>query len=158
MTNRLRMLATILALAPLTLASLSVTAAAVYKWVDENGKVHYGERPPNGAASKRIKVTAAPAAQQPSSAPSTAERLDKRRKLLKSYAADRAEKREQKAKLAAQRNKLKAQCAKLKKYLQQEQSAKYLYRKDKAGNKIVVSDKERVTQVAGVKKEYKKHC
>lgn len=53
------------------------TSAVVYKWVDENGKVHYGERPPAGAHKQSVKVHTNPGATQSSGAPSKAERLRK---------------------------------------------------------------------------------
>ncbi len=57
------------------------TSAVVYKWVDENGKVHYGERPPAGAHKQPVKVHTNPGATQSSGAPSTAERLRKQRQV-----------------------------------------------------------------------------
>ena len=134
------------------------TSAVVYKWVDENGKVHYGERPPAGVHKQPVKVHNNPGATQSSGAPSTAERLRKQRKLLKAYEADRAEKREHKARLAKQKAALKAHCEKMQKYLQQESSAKYLYRQDKDGNKLPVSDQERKMHIADVRKKFDKHC
>jgi len=42
--------------------------AEIYKWVDENGKVQYGDQPPPAANKQKLKVTApqgvTPAAQQ----------------------------------------------------------------------------------------------
>ncbi len=39
---------------PIVLLAVSLPAAAVYKWVDENGKVHYGDRiPPQYAKQQR---------------------------------------------------------------------------------------------------------
>ena len=132
--------------------------AAVYKWVDEKGKVHYGERPPAGASKQQVKVRTRPAASPSGSAPSTAERLQKQRKLLKAYEADRAEKREQQAELAKKKAQLQAHCSKMQKYIQQESTAKYLYRKDKDGNKVPVPDQERKTHIAKIQKQYARHC
>ncbi len=42
----------ILALAALLLPALA--SAQLYKWVDKDGKVHYGDQPPPAAASKSI--------------------------------------------------------------------------------------------------------
>lgn len=39
------------------------TAAEVYRWVDENGQVHYGQRPPPGVSSNEIRLAPAPAAE-----------------------------------------------------------------------------------------------
>ncbi len=37
-----------------------VLAAGVYRWVDEQGKVHYGDRPPSEAKSTPLEIEAAP--------------------------------------------------------------------------------------------------
>lgn len=39
----------------LLLAGFATAAAAeIYRWVDENGQAHYGDRPPKGAEAERI--------------------------------------------------------------------------------------------------------
>ena len=46
--------------AALALATASVHAETFYKWVDENGTVHYGERPPEGVEAERVSVVGGP--------------------------------------------------------------------------------------------------
>jgi len=36
------------------MAILAPAAAQVYKWVDENGVTHYGERPPQGRSASEV--------------------------------------------------------------------------------------------------------
>jgi hypothetical protein len=48
-----RFLALLLALA------VPAASAQVYKWVDEKGRVHYGEKPPPGSKSSAVKPPAA---------------------------------------------------------------------------------------------------
>lgn len=44
-------------LAPLLLAALAFAAhAQVYKWTDADGKVHYGDRAPDGAAKQELRI------------------------------------------------------------------------------------------------------
>lgn len=43
-------------LLPLLLSSAVGAGAQVYKWVDEQGEVHYGDLPPGGAASEPVKL------------------------------------------------------------------------------------------------------
>jgi len=50
----------------LTLAALSLGGAELYKWVDENGVVHYSETPPQDRAAAAIELAPAPA--QPAAA------------------------------------------------------------------------------------------
>ena len=53
----------------------SATTAAMYKWVDDEGNVHYSQNPPVGRAAEAIKATPAPPASTSSSdsAPTTGE-------------------------------------------------------------------------------------
>lgn len=67
-------------------------AAGVYTWTDEQGKVHYGDRPGN-AAAREITLPAAPAPDE-----GQRERLQKQQKLLEVFEAEREERREQASK------------------------------------------------------------
>ena len=42
------------------IASTSLQAGAIHKWVDENGNVHYGDAPPVSTKSENINVQSAP--------------------------------------------------------------------------------------------------
>lgn len=41
----------------LSLFSPALEAQTIYKWVDENGTVHYGERPPEGVEAEPVSVS-----------------------------------------------------------------------------------------------------
>ena len=41
----------------LALASHGVSAQTVYRWVDDNGTVHYGERPPEGVEATAVNAS-----------------------------------------------------------------------------------------------------
>lgn len=69
--------------------SPAAQAAGVYKWVDEQGKVHYGDRPGNSNASKIAVPTASPPADK-----SLSERNAKRDKLLQTMEEERKLKEE----------------------------------------------------------------
>ena len=53
------------------LLAASAAHAQVYRWVDEQGRVHYGERPPSGAKASPVqdKLAAPPGAPAPKAAP-----------------------------------------------------------------------------------------
>ena len=53
-------LATI-AIAAAAVLCASSSLAALYKWVDENGRVSYGDTPPAGVKAERLTTTVAPA-------------------------------------------------------------------------------------------------
>ena len=40
--------------------STSLNAAAIHKWVDDKGNVHYGDAPPTKTSSKNVRVQSAP--------------------------------------------------------------------------------------------------
>lgn len=72
------------------LAASSIGAGGVYKWVDEHGKVHYGDRPPAAAAATEVEI-------EDGQAPTATdtERRDKTRRLLDAIESER--KQEQQA-------------------------------------------------------------
>ncbi|MEE4173223.1 MAG: DUF4124 domain-containing protein [Xanthomonadales bacterium] len=58
--KRLLTKAVAVALATLALATTPpILAETIYKWVDESGTVHYGERPPEGVDAELVTVTTA---------------------------------------------------------------------------------------------------
>jgi hypothetical protein len=68
------------------LAALFAAAAAqaqVYRWVDEKGSVHYGERPPSGVAAKPVedRISAPSDTPKPSRDTTQAEREFQQRRL-----------------------------------------------------------------------------
>ncbi len=52
----------LLAICILIIAVNNVTAASLFKWVDKEGKVHYGDKPDEGAIKAEQKKFAAPSA------------------------------------------------------------------------------------------------
>lgn len=54
--------------------ALVPAAADVYRWVDEHGQVHFGDRPPADKGSERVKTRPPPrSAADPSAAPAVSE-------------------------------------------------------------------------------------
>lgn len=47
----------------LCLLATPIALAGTYRWVDENGQTHFGDRPPANTASDEINVNPAPASQ-----------------------------------------------------------------------------------------------
>jgi hypothetical protein len=82
------------AAAMLLLATASQAIAAMYKWVDEDGNVHYSQQPPPGASRERV----APPPPPPTGAGAPSERLqqqldalDERKAQEQEAASERAE-------------------------------------------------------------------
>lgn len=101
MNIRSFLLASIVAIAPLT-----VSAAGVYKWTDQNGIVHFGDRQPVGQKVETIDIhTGAPKAGTDSRLSPT-ERL----KAMDEQKAQTAEERKINAVKEAQRKQREANC------------------------------------------------
>jgi len=141
----------------LALAVLFTAAAAhaqVYRWVDEQGKVHYGERPPSGAKANPVedKLAAPPGAPQPKAAPDTSqqERDFQRRRMER----EQQEAREQKA--AA---KSKAECERERSRLAQLRNARRVPAGvDEKGDRRYLSDGDRNEAIAAQDAAVAKAC
>jgi hypothetical protein len=91
------------------LAALFAAAAAqaqVYRWVDEKGRVHYGERPPSGVAATPVedRISAPSNAPKPNPDTAQAEREFQQRRL------EREQRDAKERKRAEQAVQVKAQC------------------------------------------------
>ena len=113
--------------------------AGVYKWVDENGEVHFGDRPPNKDA-KEVRIKAPPPATSTSGAH---QRLERQQKLLQSYDEERQLKAEDKAKADKLTAKRKRNCQIARERAERFKISSYLYEKDEAGNKTILSHERR---------------
>lgn len=123
---------------PLLLVVSTLHAAPVYKWEDEYGRVHYGDRPGNPDAQEvQIEKT-----DETGQTPVTVERKQKQQKLLQLFAEKRAEKRQQEI---AEKNEKIARhnaCSKARNHRKTILSAGYLYEEDDSGNKRILSTDE----------------
>jgi len=101
MNKRILTLAIILAAAP-----FAASAASVYKWTDEQGVTHFGDRQPTGQQAERVNVRSGTSSggQQGQSPQEQLEDLEARQ-------ADEAEKREESAVEEARRKQREANCA-----------------------------------------------
>lgn len=122
--------------------SAQVAAKNVYKWVDENGKTQYSDTPPAEVESEKVRIDE----EDPAAAAEARARAERQQRLLKSYEADRKDRAATQAKKAdelAQRNQHDAQCEQARRTLQRYQDANYLYKKDAAGERKILSDELR---------------
>ena len=126
------------------LAAATAAHAQVYRWVDEQGKVHYGERPPSGAKASPVqdKLAAPPGAPAPKAAPdaSQQERDFQRRRMER----EQKEAREQQA-----AEKAKQQCERERTRLAQLRNVRRIQSGvDEKGNLRYMSDAERADAIA----------
>ncbi len=124
----------------MTIASGAV-ANEIYKWTDENGNVHYEDRPTGAATEERLQMTYnrtdSSAVRQRTQA-----RVDARtaREDAKAAAAESEKEAAENAAVAAERaQKCEKSRARLESYLQ----ARRVYRTDESGERVYLDDEQR---------------
>ncbi len=127
--------------------------AEVYRWVDERGRVHFGDKPPSEDA-EMIPVERAPPRDN-----ALNERRKKQQRLLEVYSEERAEAREIKAKERAAQQRRKANCERARAYLSGAQNARFLFEQtDDPDNPHVYSDAERQKAEAKAQADVEHWC
>lgn len=133
-----------------------VVHASVYKWVDENGKVHYGDQPQASQPAVEMKVDdTAPA---PSYSDDELSREEKRERLLQSMEEDRVEKQEMREKQKAVREKNRQKCNRYRDKMRHYERASSLYKLDKDGNRVYMSEGDRDRATKNLQANIKKYC
>ncbi|MBM4228071.1 MAG: DUF4124 domain-containing protein [Gammaproteobacteria bacterium] len=113
-------------------------AAEIYRWVDEAGDVHFGDRPQTPSAQK-VEVRQGGA---DDTAAREVRRLERTQRLLDEYAMEREERELTRAEAENEKVRRREQCdAASREQVELEYSA-YLYTRDKDGNKIILPDSE----------------
>ena len=82
-------------------------SAAVYKWTDENGVTHFGDRQPTGAKAERVNVRSGTSSDASASRQSLQEQLHN----LEKHQEDEAKQRREAAVEEARRKQREANCA-----------------------------------------------
>lgn len=128
-------------------------SAEIYRWVDEYGQVHYEDRSKD--QSKRgVRGYSAPSS--PSETPE--QRMEKTRKLLNAYEVERQQAREQKEKQHKLEEKRKRKCIASRDNLRRYQDYGGIYRLDKDGKRIYISDRERAVLVERTQEKIARYC
>ena len=124
----------------------SVVQAQVYKWVDERGVTHYGERTPQGRKGQEVQNKLANPAPGPGAgkAPSWQEQeQDFQGRRQQAEQAQQAEARKQ-----AQEANQRQACVQARDELLRMKSASRLYKLNEKGERIIESDQEREAAIA----------
>ncbi|VAW56942.1 hypothetical protein MNBD_GAMMA07-383 [hydrothermal vent metagenome] len=135
----------------------AITAnAEIYKWVDAQGKIHYGDKINSDSTEKVTPIDVDTSIKGNLQVDRV--RTEKRRKLLNAFSEDRVRENKQKAK-AKKLNKKKARaCIRYKDKMRRYNRASSLYRLDKTGNRVTMSNEEREKSTESLKNKIKKHC
>jgi 2-polyprenyl-6-methoxyphenol hydroxylase-like FAD-dependent oxidoreductase len=128
--------------------------AEVYQWVDEQGRVHFSDRP-NEDGSTGIKIKEqqdAPTSDGPS------ERQQKMQRMLDVYAEERAEREEAKQKQQAELKKRKQYCARAKDRYNSHTRATGIYNLGSDGERRYLSEEERARHIKQLKSDIARWC
>jgi hypothetical protein len=118
-------------------APITPVSAEVYKWKDEHGRTHYGDRPGNDQA-RQIEIESLP----DNSNTIPEDRKIKQQRLLQLFAEEREAKRRQKIDEENKKIARSNACAKARNHRDEILAAGYLYEEDDDGNKRILSSSE----------------
>jgi len=150
-TKRLVVLAVLALLAP-------AAAAQVFKWVDESGRTHYGEKPPPGVKATEVGVPPPPsgAAAPPPPSWKDKELEMKRQRIERDQREDQSRQRE-----AAEKQKAEARkndCENARSYLENLERGVRYYNRDAKGERVFMEEQERAAAIETAKKRIRERC
>ena len=127
--------------------------AEVYKWVDEHGRIHYGDKSMSDEAEK-VTIKKASTIDPPA-----LEREEKRRKLLDIYQEGRTQNKRDRQARIERRKQRQANCDRAREKLEKMRRASYLY-KDGNGpdTRKILTDSERGQAESELEQTVKKWC
>lgn len=138
------------------LALLPAAAADVYRWTDENGQVHYGQRPPpSGADRLELPETGAIEAGVDTE---IQQRRARQQRLLDSYDYEREQKRAEQAREAEDRQQAATRCAKLQQYWRRLSYGGPVYHTGADGEREYLSDQQRAAEKAKIRPAFVRAC
>lgn len=134
-------------------AALAAPATAeVYRWEDAQGNVHFGDRPPAGAATQALDPAAPP---HPGA--STAQRLERQRRYLKVTDQERRQEAAERERAAREAARRQSNCRQARARLERARSASYLYN-DTPEGRVVLDDRQRAAHTAGLRQAVAQWC
>ena len=128
--------------------ALSAASAQVFKWVDENGRVHYGEKPPPGTKANAMKT--------PAAAPNSPAAPQDVQSQEREFRGRQIKKKEDEARQAQDAANRDALCRYSKELLSIAERAS-LFRMEK-GERVFYSDAEQKAEIESRRAAVKQNC
>ncbi|WP_254795524.1 DUF4124 domain-containing protein [Atopomonas hussainii] len=144
-----RMTKTLLALALLP----ALASAEIYRWVDSEGRVHFGERP-QGSGAQAVDVKP----QVVENDAATRESQERMRQILKAREGERADQRQRQAETAAQNAQQQERCSELRGELENIARGGNFYRYDESGQRQYYSQEEIAAAKQRMQDNYQRYC
>ena len=134
------------------LLTLPAAGEEVYRWTDDHGRVHFGDRPA-GALARPVELQRAPAPDAVA-----AERRERQQRLLDAFEQDRREAQEQAARARREEDVRRERCAHARDQARGVEEAGVVYELDAAGNRRYLSDGAREQALAQVRHAVERWC
>lgn len=122
----------------LPLRAIPVCAAEVYRWTDEQGRVHFSDRAPQDGTIEASAVAVPVAPAQPD--PEMQRERERSRKLLEVWDTERQQRLESEQQASAAAEQRAQRCALLLAHLEETQRSRYLYRASPEGEQEILDD------------------
>lgn len=132
---------------------LNPVQGEIFKWTDDQGNVHYGDKPAENSQQLQINEESSAASRL-----TREQREERRRKLLEAFDEDREKANREKAKQEKQKARIQKNCIYAKDRLKRYRVAGSLYRLDKDGNRVFMSEGEKQASVDRLQAEIDKYC
>ncbi len=134
--------------------------ADIYKWTDEQGVVHFGDRPNSteNTASQPATIYKVPKNNTANVSSSNKERALKQQKLLDSFQADRRAKKQLRDKKREQTKAKKYNCQVATDKSKRYKTASRIYTRNDEGEKVYLDDKQRQKETELMAQQVKKWC
>lgn len=146
------------AAAALCLACTGVALAQQYKWVDQDGKVRYGDVPPPGVKAQRMKPPASGASPAPSSAAKSGEKALSPEAAFRKRQEDAQKEREKETQSEQQAAARRENCERAQEQLRQIESGQRIARTDSKGERYFLDDAQAAQEATRARQIAQQSC
>ena len=129
-------------------------AAGIYRWTDENGNVHFGDKPVDAGSATELKIDTS----RKSGITNTSGNKAEREYQLKKIEEEKQEQAEARSKRLAEKKQRRVKCNALKSDYQAHIQSTRSYRMSPDGERIYLSDAERTVRKNKLKKAMTRYC
>lgn len=144
----------------LAAAGLLLTAPAavadVYRWTDDNGQVHFSQRPPPQGAQRIELPQGGPGASAPDR--DAAQRRDRQQRLLDAYEYEREQEQARQARAEDEQRKADARCQELQRRWRRLSFPGPVYVSRADGGRDYLNDEQRAAQKVQMRPAYVQAC
>lgn len=154
--NRRNRIATTTLLTGVVLLGGTAVASDIYKWTDESGTVHYGDRPTGNGSAERLAIASEPT--DPESVARIAQARSDARSARAEAAAEKAANEPSPEELRARAEERAHKCTTYKERLQKFITSRRLYRHDENGERVYLDEEEKLAARAGVQQKIEEYC